>query len=1127
MPITHTTLNLSHDLRFEDLYCNDGIAKINHYFDQFLSDLDPDLSSRWHTALRTPDVLSKKEESALIVAMAPILEEFIADLFNIVPTLTTLKKSHNELSLIPFIKRQFVQRFALKKYNSSVSEPIFEYTNDLDFAKSVESWLQDQEAHADDLDRAARFAAFAALTEIGQHRHKGSVLFNIPRPLNYQMLLTDARHDERGIYNETLRSRQGFDSTDDGVTRTFAIEQSRYCIHCHHQGKNSCSKGLNARPPETGIQKNPLGVDLLGCPLEEKISEMNQLKGEGVPLGALAVAMIDNPLLAATGHRICNDCSKACIFQKQEPVAIPAIETQTLNDILDLPWGFEIYSLLSRWNPLNIWRSMPKEITHKRVLIVGMGPSGFNLAHHLLNDGHTVVGIDGLKIEPLPSTQNGRTPTGEQTEFTPIHNWQTLREPLSSRVTGGFGGVAEYGITVRWDKNYLKVIRLLLERRAQFLLKGGIRFGGTLSSERTFDIGFDHIALCMGAGSPTLIPLKNGLVPGVRQASDFLMALQLTGAHKKDSLANLQVRLPIVVIGGGLTAIDTATEAMAYYPIQVVKFKKRYDTLVSTYGETHTRSGWSEHDHIIADEMLAHADLFAAAYTPEGIQQVMQTLGGATLLYRRDLTNAPSYRLNHEEIEKALEEGIFIQTNTIPKEISVDSWGHAKGIVVEINNESHTIEAKTILIAAGTKPNVNLTFDEPFTLTLERTFQALDENALPVIPQKSPKPDAVHVLMQKRSDNRGMSFFGDLHPSFSGNVVKAMASAKRGYPIITRLLESVVTDMRLDFLTHLNKTLTAKIHAVNRLTPTIVEVIIDAPLAAKAFKPGQFYRLQNFESLAPYHHETRFAMEGIALTGSWVDREKGLIATIVLELGGSSNLCAHLKVGEPVVLMGPTGAPTHIPQNETILLIGGGLGNAVLFSIGKAMRENGCRVLYVAGYKKAEDRFKISEIEAAADAVIWCCDEPNAFESTRPTDFVFHGNPIDALVAYNEGKLGNASIPLNEIDRLLVIGSDTLMSAVTIARHKKLKGLLNPKHVALGSINSPMQCMMKEICAQCLQVHTDPITGVETVIYSCANQDQLLDHVDFGHLKGRLSQNSVQEKLTRLWVNFCLSPDAF
>lgn len=1058
----------------------------------------------------------------MIIAVSPLLEEFIAELFDIIPDILTLKKSHAKLNIIPLIKRQFVQRIALKKYDATVDMPNFNYKSDLDFAKSVSTWLADSERFENELDTAARFAAFATLTEVGKKKYAHSVLFKTPRPINYQSLVHGTINDN-GLHTDEMRERIGFNLTDAGVTRTFAIDQARYCIHCHHQGKDSCSKGIKARAPDTGVQRNSLGVDLLGCPLEEKISEMNQLKSEGMPLGALAVAMIDNPLLAATGHRICNDCTKACIFQKQEPVNIPAIETQTLNDILNLPWGFEIYSLLSRWNPLNIRRPLPKAETHKRVLIAGMGPSGFNLAHHLLNDGHTVVGIDGLKIEPLPAFQNGVTQIGEKAEFAPIHNWNSLREPLSSRITGGFGGVAEYGITVRWDKNYLKIIRLLLERRSTFLLKGGIRFGGTLNSDKAFELGFDHIALCMGAGSPTLISMKNGLAPGVRQASDFLMALQLTGAHKEDSIANLQVRLPVVVIGGGLTAIDTATEAMAYYPVQVKKFKIRYDTLIKQYGEPHVRLNWTAQDNSIADEILNHAMLFAAARSQLEIQQIIQSLGGVTLIYRGDLAKAPSYRLNHEEIEKALEEGIFIKTNVSPKEIIIDEWGHAAGIQVDIDSQLETLSAKTILIAAGTKPNINLTYDESFPLTTDRTFQALDENGIPVSPQKSAKPDETHVLIQKRSDNKGISFFGDLHPSFSGNVVKAMASAKRGYPIISRLLEKVEMHDKPHFLDDINHLLTAKIHAINRLTPTIIEVVLEAPLAAKTFKPGQFYRLQNFESLAPYHHETRFAMEGLALTGAWVDHEKGLIATIVLEMGGSSNLCAHLKIGEPVILMGPTGTPTHIPTNGTILLIGGGLGNAVLFSIGKAMRANGCKVLYVAGYKKAEDRFNVADIEDAADHIIWACDEPDAFNEKRKTDYRFHGNPIDALVAYNKGELGNTSILLNQIDRMLVIGSDVLMGAVAAARQLKLKDILSPNHIAIGSINSPMQCMMKEICAQCLQVHKDPVTGVETVVYSCVNQDQPLDVVDFAHLKGRLSQNSVHEKLTRLWVDHCLS----
>src|SRR5882724_8381101 len=116
-------------------------------------------------------------------------------------------------------------------------------------------------------------------------------------------------------------------------------------------------------------------------------------------------------------------------------------------------------------------------------------------------------------------------------------------------------------------------------------------------------------------------------------------------------------------------------------------------------------------------------------------------------------------------------------------------------------------------------------------------------------------------------------------------------------------------------------------------------------------------------------------MEGLALTGAWVDRDRGLVSTIVLEMGGSSDLCASLCEGEPVVLMGPTGTPTEIEPGETVVLAGGGLGNAVLFSIGQAFRKAGSKVLYFAGYKKASDRYKVEEIEAAADAVVWACDE--------------------------------------------------------------------------------------------------------------------------------------------------------
>ena len=154
------------------------------------------------------------------------------------------------------------------------------------------------------------------------------------------------------------RAREGFALTDAGTDLAGALDQANYCIWCHNQGKDSCSHGLVEK--DGSFKKSPFGVTLAGCPLDEKISEFNLVKSRGYSLGALAIVAVDNPLCAATGHRICNDCMKACIYQKQEPVDIPQAETRTLKDVLALPWGFEIYSLLTRWNPLDIRRPLPK-----------------------------------------------------------------------------------------------------------------------------------------------------------------------------------------------------------------------------------------------------------------------------------------------------------------------------------------------------------------------------------------------------------------------------------------------------------------------------------------------------------------------------------------------------------------------------------------------------------------------------------------------------------------------------------------------------------------------------------------------------------------------------------------------
>ena len=166
------------------------------------------------------------------------------------------------------------------------------------------------------------------------------------------------------------------------------------------------------------------------------------------------------------------------------------------------------------------------------MLVVGLGPAGYTLAHYLLNEGFGVVGIDGLKIEPLP-VRAGAAPTARRRSRSATGERST--GALDERMLAGFGGVSEYGITVRWDKNFLTLLHLTLARREQLpgLRRRPLRRHADRSTTRGRWASTTSPSP-PAPGRPTLIDMKNNLIRGVRKATDFLMALQLTGAYKRD-----------------------------------------------------------------------------------------------------------------------------------------------------------------------------------------------------------------------------------------------------------------------------------------------------------------------------------------------------------------------------------------------------------------------------------------------------------------------------------------------------------------------------------------------------------------------------------------------------------------
>ena len=94
------------------------------------------------------------------------------------------------------------------------------------------------------------------------------------------------------------------------------------------------------------------------------------------------------------------------------------------------------------------------------ILVVGLGPAGIALSYYLLNLGYTVVAIDGTKIEDIKNI--------DQYIKKPIYDIYKIADNINNEnkdIPYGFGGVSEYGITNRWDKRLLHIIRIMMERK--------------------------------------------------------------------------------------------------------------------------------------------------------------------------------------------------------------------------------------------------------------------------------------------------------------------------------------------------------------------------------------------------------------------------------------------------------------------------------------------------------------------------------------------------------------------------------------------------------------------------------------------------------------------------------------
>lgn len=1146
---------------YAELLTAAGLSRLDEYFLHALQAHNDTLYQQL-LAYRLQDLaLTPSEISEFLIACAAFLETFIAELFNIeepVAISQTRILTHNPIAAF---KKYYVLRRAKKELHKTAQLPSFNEleiwlreqlktapltTSDRELAIALlgMSYLEKPDRFAPEIEKLVQWCTQALATPIGQQAVTGWTSFYLPERLDYFNLvptysLKEDKHQRKTAPIEKWRQRDGFDLTDPRMSEREVQDQVNYCIYCHDHDGDFCAKGFPVKKgdPTRGFKKNPLDLTLTGCPLEEKISEMHVLRRDGLNIAALAMIMVDNPMCPATGHRICNECMKACIYQKQEPVNIPQIETRVLTDVLDLPWGTEIYDLFTRWNPLRQQQWVMKPYNGLKVLIAGMGPAGFTLAHHLLLEGFAVVGFDGLKIEPLPAHLINA----------PVYRFADLKESLDERLMAGFGGVAEYGITVRWDKNFLKLIYLSLMRRPHFQVFGSVRFGGTITVEDAWALGFDHLAVAVGAGLPKALPIPGSMAPGMRQANDFLMVLQLGNAAKESSLTTLQIRLPAVVIGGGLTGVDTATELQAYYIVQVEKILRRYERLIKAYGKESIHQQLDPASQEILAEYLRHGEAIRKERLRAKTQReqpdfikLLHEWGGVTIAYRRSMQESPAYINNHEELQKALQEGVFYLEGLEPAAVDLNEYGHVEALICHqrVRDQTNTwvttteqvrLPARSILVATGTQPNTAYEFEHRKTFNrLNLQYQHYEEEdgqlnvAHGVLHCKDPQ---FGPFTSYQKEDKRVSLIGDTHPVFHGSVVKAIASGMRTYPKIVSLLQNkmhtdVNTDAYHNFAQRMKSLFSARIVEITRKTKQLLELTIEAPLAAKHFKAGQFYRLQNYETNSASVDQTLLQMEPLPLVAADCDQASGRLTFIVNENSTTAKLCATLKTHDDISLMGPTGVRAKVPNgHETILIIGDQSSFPFLRSYGLTLRTAGNRVLYHGFFVNEQEVYSLSKLEKAADVILWNTQKAPAIPSQRPNDCsIVQADPMLALQQYQKHQ---PAISLTDVDRIYVVGNTDLLRRFQHASHTYLKEYLVKQPKVYGSVYGNMQCMLKGVCAQCLQWQIDPETGLRTkAVFACSWQDQPLHLIDIDHIDARQTQNYLLDRFNQLWLDY-------
>lgn len=911
-----------------------------------------------------------------------------------------------------------------------------------------------------------------------------------------------------------------------------------YCLICHERNKDSCRHGMGINNKAAVIRKdadvlddNPIQdsyhkhLDKPGCPLEMHISEAIWLKKNNFNLAALAVMMINNPVLILTGYRICNDCSKSCIFGNNNlaSVDVPLLETRILQDILDMRYGPEIYLLLTQFNPLRnsgqqIAYQFKQQLQSRKIAIVGAGVAGLSAAYYLNFYGYEIEIFEAVQL----NFQNN--PIIKKFKKNLIKNGKKFfQRSLENRCATGLGGVAEYGITKRWNKNYLDLLALLFLRQSSKKIKfhDGIRLGQNTNMDlQNLRDRYANVVLAIGASKqkwPAGVKMRV-VRPDARQpnknftqiyfAADFLMRLHLYGLYKITNLNHnleLHLRLPIVVIGGGLTAIDSAAQLVNYFFRQLEKlniifakninFKDDEANLV--LDDDVYKDVINKYDlNLLNQYLYSYNQLKQQDFSLSAKIQLLNNLGGVKVLLNREINQSKAYNTNHEEILHAQSLGVQILTNH--QLLQIDQLEDIYRIHCKYGQ---IVQARQIFMAVG----------------MELNELSLSENK--ITGQQIRSLDEKNFFLDGQ-----VSLVGDAHPFYRGSVVQAINSAakmvnqminidraKKDLAVNTSgMTDLSVSKPRVDDIRNHVKDL-AKQKDNFKDQPSLIQVklfkqlqilrlIIRVPSSSLAnFTLGQFFKIQIYVNNL---QESEVLLAPIALTPVYLDHHNSQIHFLInlsdkninidkkfkIDDIGNSNLKYFLYLANKrsyqknkIICMGPLGGNLNfgkIAHEQRLILIIYSDDKFALYTklllLQNWLSQPGKSVSVIlldrihaikSGVKNNTIKLYQNKIDNLVGLNYHLVDSS---ESLKELLVQLSYKPISLVIGFSfeEYNLSIQGLDGNHCDKALYNNELAAIDKNYLSVIQKY--LIKYKINVWGSLPVKMQCMMKGLCGRCV-----------------------------------------------------------